>query len=717
MSYLEINRGVNRNRIYRGRTIRYRIVIVLCSLVLVLGSVRGSCGNGMCDSKVGGDSAVVGQEITALEGWEASSKVAKDLTAIGFWVHPMKCLVYVKKHMTEEVTAVASDSTVALSPTNSTENIDMYMVLWPEPELKFTMPKINEVGRLQNVLTTLKDIVVIKAEKAVFIYNVEHVKRSTHRSKAISRVINALECKELELRIEEYDIERYSQWVSIVDCGLTQLQETIDCAASNPNRNLTVNVCCLNPSMVDLIGLKLSQRMLVAKLTLIVTVIQDRKRLLTYCAGSTAESYENDVEDSTHIDFTALHNQEIQCQKIVLINESKDLTLTGLENATQDIHSEITLELRWETLLCLIERNNPVINVHTIIVIGPKYAKNLFPLEHFHQGLYSTPHVFATKITSKVYTEECWCLKDMYNQYYTPEAYAKYGISVGESTIEYKNRQDGLLDTLKILEKYLRVNCKKSIEHVQSCGIKCPAEDRSNNKLELQEPVDINLENINSYISWPKSGYYEMVIQPNIVLCQNIHFADININGSNKYHDGKICRSILKLFINTTAHTFRITNVHDHATTYYGISRIEEKCKPSEVFQRHLKLKALILDDVCNGLFYWILNKYRFADSMELHILNQSYNNLDVARILSYPKYQKISKLVLKDFVELDEVKLYKEYKKEDKLTELPLFNYIETMKAENKTTTDLSLNKLVLQLEGLDCNKYTEILAEFNDI
>ncbi|KAI5187489.1 hypothetical protein NEHOM01_2216 [Nematocida homosporus] len=216
MSYLEIVKGVDRNRIYRGRTIRYRIVIVLCSLVLVLGSVRGTGCNGMCDSKVGGDSDVVMQEITAPGDWAASSKITEDLTTHGFSLQDKKSVVYVKKHITEEVAAVASDSTVALSPTSPTENIDKYMVLWPEPELQFTIPKISEVGGLQRVLNTLKDIVVIKADKVVFIYKVEHVKRLPDRSDAIFRIISTLKCKELELRIEEYDIERYSQWVSVV---------------------------------------------------------------------------------------------------------------------------------------------------------------------------------------------------------------------------------------------------------------------------------------------------------------------------------------------------------------------------------------------------------------------------------------------------------------------------------------------------------------------
>ncbi|KAI5186540.1 hypothetical protein NEHOM01_1540, partial [Nematocida homosporus] len=720
MSYLEIIRGVNRNRIYCVQAIRYRIVVVLWSLVLVLvlGSVRGGCGDGMCDSKVGGVSDVDVQEITAPEGWEKSPKMTEDLKALEFLFRHEESIVYVKKHITEEVAADASDSTVSSRPTNSTENIDKYMVLWPEPELKFTMPKAGEVDELQEVLNTLEHIVVIKAEKAVFIYNVEHVKRSTHRSEAISRIINMLECKELELRIEEYDIVRYSHWVSIVDCGLTQLQETIDYAASNPNRNLTINVCCLNPSRVDLIGLKLSQRRLVAKLTLIVTVIQDRKRLLTYHLYHVPPSHARNVEASTNINFTALHNQEIQCQKIVIDNELRYLTLTGLEDATQDIHSEIALELCWETLLCLIRRNNPVINVHTIIALSPASTTELFQPHLLQDQPLSTPQIIATKITTQTSIEGCWCLENTYNQYYSPEVYAKYGISVDESTIEYTKRQDGLLDTLKILEKNLYVDCKKSIEHVIANGIKCPAEDCSNNKLELQEPVDINLKHIYDDGGSEFNNYdIDINIDPDILFCQNIHYTDININGFQAYNNSKACLPLLKLFGNITARTLRISNVHFNIFHTFDLSTIEEDNAPPEIFRRRLDLKVLMLDDVCNDLIYWILNNYTFADSMELHILNQDYSNLNIVRIISHPTCRKISKLVLNDFIGLKEVKLYEKYKKEDRLTELSLFNYIEAMKAKDKTTTDLGLNKLMLQLEGVDCNKYAEILTEFKNI
>ncbi|KAI5184556.1 hypothetical protein NEHOM01_0231 [Nematocida homosporus] len=716
MSYLEIVKSVDRDRIYRGQAIRYRIVVVLCSLVLVLGSVRGGCSDGMCDSKVGGDSAVVMQEITAPENWAASSKITEDLTTHGFSLQDKKSVVYVKKHITEEVTAVASDSTVALSPTNSTENIDMYMVLWPEPELQFTIPKISEVGGLQRVLNTLNNIVVIKADKVVFIYNVEHVKRLPDRSDAIFRIINTLKCKELELIIEEYDIERYSQWVSIVDCGLTQLQETIDYAASNPNRNLTINVCCLNPSRVDLIGLKLSQRKLVAKLTLIVTVIQDQKRLLTYRPEQAPESHARNVEASTNINFTALHNQEIQCQKIVLINELDNLTVTGLEDAIQGIYSEIVLELRWDTLLCLIQRNNPVIKVHTIIVIVPPLTKELFRPEFLQEQPHITLRIFAVKIVTQICTEECPCIEGAYNQCYTPEVYAKYGISVGESTFEYKRRQNGLLDTLKILENKLHVDCEKVVEQVESCGIQCPGEEYGDNKWEFRETVNISLDSLCNKVKKDKYNDY-IDTGTDVLFCQNICYTDIHINSKQAYGPSELCQSLLKLFINITARTLRISNVTDGEIGNFDLSKREGQNTAPETYRRRLDLKTLILDNVANSLIYWILNSYIFADSMEVHILNQGYKNLNIARILSLPICQNISKLVLNDFVGLDEVKYYEEYKKEDRLTELSLFNYIETMKAENKTTTDLGLNKLVLQLEGLDCNKYTEILAKFKSI
>ncbi|KAI5186512.1 hypothetical protein NEHOM01_1512, partial [Nematocida homosporus] len=716
MSYLEIVRGVNRNRLYRGQAIRNRIVVVLYSLLVVLGSVRGGCGDGMCDSKVGGVSDVDVQEITAPVGWEKSPKMTEDLKALGFLFRHEESIVYVKKHMTEEVTVPVSDSTVALTSTNSTERIDQPMVLWPEPELKFTMPKTSEVDKLQKVLKALKDIVVIKAEKAVFVYQLEYLGRCEDKLKAISRVINMLECEELELRIEEYDIERYSHWASEVEPSLTELEETIKFAASNSKHNLTINVCCLNPSRVDLSPLNMSLRNLASKPALIVTIMQKLNNLLTYSESENLSRDLSEVLASTNIDCTALHNQEIQCQKIV-IHPNCVLTLTGLENATTNIHSEIVLELRWDILLYLIRRNNPIINVHTIIALSPASTKELF--QHLLQEQpFSTPRILATKIATKTNIKGCWCLENTYNQYYNPEVYAKYGISVDESTIEYTKRQDGLLDTLKVLEKNLYVDCKKSIEHVIANGIKCPAEDCSNNKLELQEPVEINLESLYDDGNSEFNNYdIDIGIDPNILFCQNIHYTDININGCDDYKASEACQTLLSPFVNITARTLRISNIYCCTVYTFDLSMIEGDDALPEICRRRLDLKTLILDNVDGSLVYWILNNYTFADSMEVYILNQDYSNLNITQILSHPTYRKISKLVLNDFIGLDEVRLYEEYKKEGRLTELSLFNYIEAMKAENKTTTDLGLNKLMLQLEGVDCNKYAEILTEFKNI
>ncbi|KAI5187904.1 hypothetical protein NEHOM01_2438 [Nematocida homosporus] len=720
MSYLEIVKGVNRNRIYRGREIRYRIVVVLWSLVLVLvlvlDSVRGGCSDGMCDSKVDGDSDVDEQEITAPVGWEKSPKMTKDLTAIGFSFQHEESIVYVKKHMTEEVAAPASDSTVALTLTNSTERTDQSMVLWPEPELEFTMPKISEVGGLQKVLNALEHIVVIKAQKAVFIYKVEYSLRCEDRLKLISQVINVLECEELELRIEEYDIKRYSHWVSQVKPSLTELEETIRRAASNSKHNLTINVCCLNPSRVDLSPLNMSLRNLASKPALIVTIMQEQNDPPSIFKPKDPYRHLYEVQASTHIDFTALHNQEIQCQKIVIDNELKCLALTGLENATTNIHSEIVLELRWKTLLYLIENTKSIINVHTIIAIRPEYTQELFQPHLLPEKPLSTPRIIAIKITIKTNLEGCWCLENMYNQYYSPEVYAIFGISVDESTIEYTKRQNGLLDTLKALELHLEMDCEKSIEHVTANGIKCPAEDCSNNKWELQESVDINLGILYDLIMVGLSNC-DRFGGPYVVFCQNIRYTDIHIDGVGDCWASTLCQTVLNLFINITACTLRISNVIVGAIGSFDLSKIEGNNALPEICRRRLVLKTLILDNVDDSLIYWILNNYTFANSMEVHILNQGYKNLNITQILSRPTCRKISKLVLNDFVGLDEVRLYEEYKKEGRLTELPLFNYIERMKAKDKTITDLGLNKLLLPLEGIDDSKYTEILAKFNDI
>ncbi|KAI5187199.1 hypothetical protein NEHOM01_2004 [Nematocida homosporus] len=705
MSYLEIVKGVDRNRIYRGQTIRYRIVVVLWSLVLVLDSVRGGCS----DSKVGGVSDVGVQEITAPEGWERSPRLTEDLKALGFSFQYMKSVVYVKKHITEEVTAPASDSTVSSSPTNSTENIDKYMVLWPEPELQFIMPKTREAYGLQRFLIALMDIVVIKAEKAVFVYQLEYLERCEDKLKAISRVINMLECEELELRIEEYDIERYSHWASEVEPSLTELEETIDCAGSNSKRSLTINVYCLNPSIVDLKPLNMSLRNLASKPALIVTIMRERKPHSFFFNPKYLSRDLPEVQVNTNIDFTALHNQEIKCQKIV-IEKNIVLTLTGLENATTNIHSEIVLELYWDTLLYLCEHNRSNINVHTIIAIGCGSRRGLFKPELLQKEPPSTPHIFATKISTIIPTQLYCSALIRHTQYCNQEACAKYGISAAINTIEYEEGQAGLVETLNTLKNKLCALYETSVDNLDDEEARCSGQDKADHMWLLQETVNIHLENKlrDSCDNWIIRSF-----------CQNICYTDINIYGLDwvDWQSVSFCKDLLNRFGNITARTLRISNIYLCPDCRFGLSTIEEDDALPEIFRRRLDIKALILDQVNNDFIYWILNNYTFADSMELHILNQGYKNLNIVQILSLPICRNISKLVLNDFIGLDEVRLYEEYKKEGRLTELSLFNYIETMKAENKTITDLGLNKLTLRLEGVDCNKYTEILAKFNDI
>ncbi|KAI5187934.1 hypothetical protein NEHOM01_2454, partial [Nematocida homosporus] len=141
--------------------------------------------------------------------------------------------------------------------------------------------------------------------------------------------------------------------------------------------------------------------------------------------------------------------------------------------------------------------------------------------------------------------------------------------------------------------------------------------------------------------------------------------------------------------------------------------------------------KTLILDNVDETIIYRIFSRYIFADQIEIHILNQYFQNLAIAQILSLPIARPISRLVLNDFAELNEVRYYR---KPDTNKGFSLFKYIKEFKDKseeddedkgdedkNKNTNDetgslkqdLGLHKLCLLVSKAENSSYSSVLTE----
>ncbi|KAI5186024.1 hypothetical protein NEHOM01_1227 [Nematocida homosporus] len=310
---------------------------------------------------------------------------------------------------------------------------------------------------------------------------------------------------------------------------------------------------------------------------------------------------------------------------------------------------------------------------------------------------------------------------DSYAPYCSQAAYAAYGISTKECTIEYKKGRTDLSDTIETLTTDLLGLDDTSINGVNVKADICSGVDLGDAKWELHETVNLHLSLVQKTQKLDSTVGFGYAITH--TFCQNIRYTTINICGlPTVVCNGDFIQELdglLNLFGNITARELKLSNIRSSVISPFAfdISKIGGEHALPKHLQFRLNLKTLVLDNVNNQIISKLFNEYTFVSPVEVHILNQRYSNLDIVRILSHPIGQNITKLVLNDFSGLDEVKYYEEYKKEDRLTELPLFNYIETMKAENKTTSDLGLNKLILQLEGVDCSKYTEVLAEFEKL
>ncbi|KAI5187748.1 hypothetical protein NEHOM01_2339, partial [Nematocida homosporus] len=143
---------------------------------------------------------------------------------------------------------------------------------------------------------------------------------------------------------------------------------------------------------------------------------------------------------------------------------------------------------------------------------------------------------------------------------------------------------------------------------------------------------------------------------------------------------------LLLRFQNLTADTLTISNVQpdNHIISTFDLKTLKDSSTENPLF--HLNVKTLILDNVDETIIYRIFSRYIFADQIEIHILNQYFQNLAIAQILSLPIGRPISRLVLNDFAELNEVRYYR---KPDTNEGFSLFKYIKEFKDKNKSDED----------------------------
>ncbi|KAI5186109.1 hypothetical protein NEHOM01_1291 [Nematocida homosporus] len=410
-------------------------------------------------------------------------------------------------------------------------------------------------------------------------------------------------------------------------------------------------------------------------------------------------------------DFGFLHNSSPRCSRIVIISVLKNVgILTGLEQATTTIDSTITLISEWSILRYIAKHNPTEICVHTLIGTGCDPVVEYQKTKTIQVVAEARPIILARKVITTIPNTEACGVLGYYQKYYNRQACLQYGISADEDQFQYDSGRNHILLTLARLNKFgglAQVPCEFKMQKRV-----CDGHQMSGSQTSLPQ-IDLFFQ-LRHYMMSDGLIISKHMRQP---FCQHIRYNSITIKGPYEWVNDYIssCFDLLNRFRNLTAQKLTLANI-DKVHGQMGIFNIDMiKTSPPDQPKYHLNIKTLVLSNVHRDVIYTLLNNYSFVNPIELHILNQYNQNLAIAQILSLPISNLISKLVIDDFVELEEVKNHTIYTATGKFKEFSLFNYIKTMANQNKTLDDLGLKKLFLQLHNVDCMKYANVLSEFS--
>ncbi|KAI5186025.1 hypothetical protein NEHOM01_1228 [Nematocida homosporus] len=354
MSYLEIVRGVNTVKLYRTKAVKYLVLVVLCSLLILLGSVQGSSNDWVSiveDNKSGME------VIEDPECWVESPEMTERLKELIDSTHqgPLNVTVQVKPYIPKEATMPASDTVANLSPTNSTKNITRYMVKWPLPDLKIGKCDWVSGEDLRKSLAALDDIAVIQAKKVSVAYSLCSPMEYQDILYIMSRLINMLECECLEFSLAVLSTTRY-KWPTL-ESRLPETPEKINYVGSNSSYHLILNIreLCQYLPVLKALGIPLLRP--IHKLTLIAPKTVFGHYFLTLPLIDEYTLCLNGLHHQGQVDLTALCDQKNRCRKIIIGDNLRGWKLVGLNNTAKCIHPNLTLELYWLQLLYLCESN------------------------------------------------------------------------------------------------------------------------------------------------------------------------------------------------------------------------------------------------------------------------------------------------------------------------------------------------------------------------
>ncbi|KAI5185951.1 hypothetical protein NEHOM01_1174 [Nematocida homosporus] len=590
-----------------------------------------------------------------------------------------------------------------------TDNHILSVVEYNGPGVSFSLPRYSSEQDAQIALEKLRTIAFITAVQADSVcVSDRNANPSCYQvnTQILTRVVNMIDCQELTINLtNSWQDQPDKQRADFLICR-NEAEETIAHAIFQLPCQLqfsTTMKCSL--SVFASSDIHLLRSVLVVVLTDFEFQNTSGLNQLIFTEGYTIAFTLGPGE--VDIDFGFLQVVSATCNKIIIIaTEQTELSLTGLENATTK-HPDITLEAHWTHIQYLGIHNKSNIQVDTILNLNLELW-DYYNILNVPKDQTIPPHrVYANKATVTISCELPCNLRSYYQKLYTTY-WASNGVMIDDFQISFKETRNDVQKTLFNLYQFSGTQIQP--QNTEGKEVICCGESLSDPNWTIHESIKIQLDRVIP-ILYPNDCHPSDYIP---VFCQNIHYTTIEITGSSTpcYQQVPACIKLLDLFRGINAQELKIKQVCfglPHLDFY--LSNTDRATFPIQLNSANaVKFKTLILDHVDNQIIYWMLSNYVFVNPVEVHILNQQFNNLAIVKILSLPTTRQIATLAINDFLKLDEVSYYPDTSP-FRSNGFSLSRYVEDELKARKTLEHLGLHKLLIQLGWRDYSRHSDVL------
>ncbi|KAI5187416.1 hypothetical protein NEHOM01_2161 [Nematocida homosporus] len=702
MPYLKLDSAVCMNRPCRLKVTKWLLVIVLWSLLDLMDSVAGTSRRRLSHRNK------LLRRTHRHSRFDINSITSDQLDKHGFNFSSRAATLTVTAYTPPTEQRSTLDLDPSLGGVEVSTNTPVCVVKAEDISVEFRVPSWASKSDKQEAIELFRRIAVIKVKEITIHIDNNNGANSMENMRILSRVINMVDCITMMISME-------SNPAAGQVCRDTYKKVSV-CEALNTIQHaeytLAFKVVFVGMGdSIDLIGSGIAMMRPITSISLpwtLSTLLHPASQL-PLKPGYTLYILRSNMP--TRIDLKDLWQaQSVKCGKIVIEPTDTLNEIVGLEDPTGNGSSTISLEAPWSLLQRLGRNNSTQIQVNRIIgtlppVRDPRLTDQLLPTTPPAKAM-----IMAECVLTKIPPLAGCGHAEYYNKCYNQEACANYGVAAEITQVYYQKGRNDVYNTMFYL--YLIKAITNIPPDTRGLGlVKCSGEGLSISGWIMPETVIIRL----AYLLSRREQ--EQAKDENVRLCQHIQYNEIEIIGTQKPNDMHLptCLKMLGLFQDLKARTLRIINVRSTNPNNTILGQAPPLCLLPDTIPYMFIIDTLVLDNVDEHLVYWMLTNHFFTKLVEVYILNQHRTNLAIIELLSRPIGSMIFKLVLNDFLGLDEVKSYVHYKKTGEIKDSFLFNYVAARKDEKQT--NLGLDKLTLQLENVDVREYAEILATLAEL